>query len=36
MSCNVSLVVSFGRFIGKSLQQKFLFGKVALNNQQQH
>ena len=23
--CNISLVVNFGRFSGKSLQQKFLF-----------
>ena len=30
--CNVSLVVNFGRFAGKSLQQKFLLCKVALDN----
>ena len=33
ISCfNVSLVVNFGRFIGKSLQQKFIFSKVAFSN----
>ena len=30
--CNVSLVVNFGRFIRNSLQQKFLFSKVAFRN----
>ena len=30
--CNILLVVNFGRFIGKSLQQKCLFSKVPLSN----
>ena len=30
--CNVSLVFNFGRFIGKCLEKKIIFRKIALSN----